>query len=477
MRVAASLIYDSRGHSWRPAPFEVARFEMMRERLVFLAGKAKQSGVFDLALRYNPVVRLSVRDAIVRCRADEPRMRQSITDRLTVTIIRHARQSRYGSRFQNELANWPILSKDEVRNHPNDFVVPGFLRIPAATGGTTGIPLRLNRSLSCVAAEQVFLDNLLTAHELSWARARVAVLRGDSIKDTDDFNPPFGKLTHWGRRLILSSPHLTGATINWYHARLGAFRPDILYAWPSVLANLLMLLEQSDKRLRVPLVVTSSEVLDTSLYAAIERELGATVIDYYGLAERSAFAVRYGRDQWFFEPAYGKVELIPSTTDQIDGLRHYVPIIATGYWNDAQPLIRYDTGDRAIVAAGLGNADLEAIAIGERPFFGIAGRENDFILAPDGRRIAGLNQIARELWHALRVQLVQDALDHVTIRVIATREFGSRDGARLMANARAKLSTSTSIDIKVVDRLETTQQGKTPFVIRLIDTPVPPNFL
>jgi phenylacetate-CoA ligase len=442
-----------------------------RDRLVLISAKAKRLGGLDLAFRYNPAVRWSVRQALQACRSPEERVRRAAVERLTGAILERARQSAYGRRFGAALADWPVLSKAQVRARPADFVVPGLFRVPAATGGTTGVPLRLSRSLRCVAAEQVFLDELLAPYGLSWAGARVAVLRGDAVKQIDEHEPPFGKETHWGRRLVLSSPHLTAASLGWYLERLAAFQPDILYVWPTMMAHLLMLLAQAGRRLRVPLVVASSEQLDAGLYGAIERALGARVIDYYGLSERVAFAVRQGPEHWVFEPAYGRVELLATPEDEVAGGQRQVAIIATGFWNDAQPLVRYDTGDRALVPATAGPEELAAIARGEAPFLGIAGRQDDYVLTPDGRRISCLNMIAREVENVLQIQLVQDAPDHITLRALTGPEFGPADRARLMANARGKLPSATRVEIEIVDRLETTGQGKTPLVIRRANMP------
>ena len=238
-----------------------------------------------------------------------------------------------------------------------------------------------------------------------------------------------------------------------------------------MLANLLMLLAQTGRTLHVPLVLASSERLDPELYCRIQRILSAPVIDYYGLTERSALAVRTGVEQWRFEPAYGRVEFLPTPSDEIVGSRRYVAIIAPGYWNGAQPLIRYNTGDNAIVPA-TGPVDLAAIAMGEQPFFDIAGRDDEYVFTPDGRRIAALNHLPRVVRNVLRVLVIQDAADHLAIRILATPQFGPDDYARLLANARAKVPESMKIEISAVDRLETTAQGKAPFIVRRIGSPM-----
>lgn len=440
---------------------------LIRGGLVSATRRARSIGKIDLAVRYNPLVRRTVSTALRACRTGDPEQRDSVIENLTAAIIRRAQRTRYGRHFGPALEDWPVLDKTMVRDDPSAFIAPGRLRVPATTGGTTGSPLLLQHSLRCIAAEQVFLDDILAPHGLTWARARIAVLRGDTIKPADDLQPPFAKLTHGGRRLVLSSPHLSAARLDWYLDRLHAFRPDMLYVMPTMLANLLMLLEQTGRSLHVPLVLASSERLDNHLYHSVQSVLGAPVIDYYGQTERAALAVRTGDERWRFEPAYGRVELRPTGNDVIENGRRYVPIIATGFWNTAQPLIRYNTGDFAIVPESA-QTDLAAIARGEKPFFGIAGRAEEFVFTPDGRRIAALNHLPRDVRHVLRLQVIQDSLDHLMIHVLATPHFGAEDSSRLLSNARLKVPSSMRIDIAAVDRLETTPCGKAPFIIRRV---------
>ena len=440
-----------------------------RSQLVAIAAQVKRRGLMDLTLRYNPLVRrraFRLMDAFDR--ADGPE-RERLAGLLTRRIIERARGTPYGRGRSDRYETWPVLDGTEVRDSPGRFTATGLVRIPAATGGTRGQPLRLWRSASSVAAEQAFLDRIIEAHGLTWRTARIASLRGDTIKSTTDRAPPFGVESHRGRRLVLSSPHLSTATLEWFLDRLASFRPDILWIWPSMAANLLLLARRARRAFGVPIVLASSERLEPELREAMEREWGASVLDYYGQAERACFAVSERAGEFWFVPAYGRVELATAPTDEVvQGGRH-VAILATGYWNSATPLIRYDTGDRAIVPAEATPDDLRAIELGIKPFLAIAGRSDEFLLSRDGVRICGLNQLPREVERLLQIQIVQPRRDEVVIRALVQDGFGPADRARLEANARAKIPSDMRIRFELVDRLETSQYGKTPFVIRRQD--------
>jgi phenylacetate-CoA ligase len=267
---------------------------------------------------------------------------------------------------------------------------------------------------------------------------------------------------------VLSSPHLSAATLPWYLDALERFRPDILWVYPTMGASLVRLTEAAGAALRIPVVLASSERLDPRVRAAMETNWGAAVVDYYGLAERVAFSASAVADRHLFDPSYGRVELLEVRDGAVENGHREVAIVATGYWNAALPLVRYDTGDRALVPADATDSDLDEIALGLRPFAGIAGRGDDFIYAPDGRRLSGMNHLPREVANLLQMQIVQREHDGIDIHALVRAGFGPADIARIEANARAKIPPSMTVRIAVVDRLAQTPSGKTPFVIHRI---------
>ena len=63
------------------------------------------------------------------------------------------------------------------------------------------------------------------------------------------------------------------------------------------------------------------------------------------------------------------------------------------------------------------------------------------------------------------MQIVQESLTDVRMRIIVTPQFTGRDEEQLLHNVREKLPQSMQVTIERVDALERTALGKTPFVI------------
>src|SRR5579863_4564409 len=390
------------------------------------------------AARYNPLYYGSARSTIARFDAADFEGRTLLADGLYREVARQARQTGYGRGRREDPADWPVLQKAEIRDNPERFFRRTLIRVPAATGGTTGTPLRLARSLKGVAAEQAFIDSLIQKDGLSFRTAKVAVLRAFTIKDRADEEPPFGFRTQGGRCLMLSSYHLSGKTAPWYADELERFAPDVLAAYPSMLARLLNCLAGISGTLRVPVTLCSSEMMPDGLRADAARALSTRIVDHYGLAERVCFACSKDGAQFFFSPAYGRTELLPSPVDpKIPGAAA-ARIIATGFWNDAMPLVRYETGDLAIVPDGARERDIREIELGLRPFLGILGRQDDAIRLPDGTVVYGLNQISKVAENASQVQIVQLEPLKVVFLIVPKRNFGIADSEALLRGARAR---------------------------------------
>jgi phenylacetate-CoA ligase len=140
-------------------------------------------------------------------------------------------------------------------------------------------------------------------------------------------------------------------------------------------------------------------------------------------------------------------------------------IVGTSLWNLTMPLVRYRTGDLLLLPREWGPEELAQVTCGTRSFGGVLGRDQEVLLGPQGLKLTGVNQIPRDVKHVLRVQLVQEALDTVRILVLPAAGYGHSDEQVLLRNARAKLPASMQVRVEVVEMLERTARGKTPFVI------------
>jgi phenylacetate-CoA ligase len=362
-----------------------------------------------------------------------------------------------------QIDRWPLLQKEQVRLRPGSFQASSrWLVIKASTGGTSGVPLQIVRSLPSVVFEQACIDAVIERLGTDARTARIAVLRGDNVKDPSDRKPPFWTEVAGGHRLLLSSNHLDVTTVGHYAAAIEQFRPDLLFAYPTSLESLCLNLRAANVSLNIARVLTSSEVLAPSVWQLAHERLNCQLLDYYGQAERVAFAYAQESERYRFLPGYAHVEL--HEVDRNDETATY-EIVATSLWNFAMPLPRYRTGDLVRLPAKYGVRELREIALGSRTFAGVLGRDRDVLISPTGAKLTGIDHFQRDVANLVRIQVIQESLQDVRILVLAERGFSTHDEQQLLHNVRSKLPDSMRVQIERTEKLERTAAAKIPFVI------------
>src|SRR4051812_37617582 len=159
-----------------------------------IAGFMKRHVAGPTLIRRNPVFYGKARAILEMTERQDLAARRAWSDSQLERTLRIARRTAYGRKVNggNTLDSWPLLEKENLRDEQADFICGNrWLSAPASTGGTTGIPLSLVRSLRGVVFEQACQDRLIEQLGAD-PRGRVAVLRGDNIKDASDLTPP-----HW----------------------------------------------------------------------------------------------------------------------------------------------------------------------------------------------------------------------------------------------------------------------------------------
>jgi phenylacetate-CoA ligase len=419
-----------------------------------------------MLVRRNPLWYGAARRLFDRLEGASAHERQTWTAMRLDALLAAARTTGYGRKLgtPGAIDEWPILEKNAIRDDPRSFV-NGSVRLSssAATSGTTGVPLDLWRSFRSVTVEQAAIDRLLERAGVDPRSGRIAVLRGDDIKDPSDRTPPFWMAVAGGRRLVFSSNHLGADTIAHFANALTTFGPDVLYAYPTVLESLCRLLRDSGHSVSIPVTLTSSETMPASTWRIATDIIGSHVVDYYGLAERVSFASAFRRGAYRFLPGYSFNELIALHTA---GDEHVYELVATGLWNLKMPLIRFRTGDLVRLHAG---ADPTDVAYGCAVFDEVVGRTGDYLVAPDGAHLMGIDHIPRGVRHIERMQVIQERRDAVTLLVVPAEGFTDEDRATILANAAKKLPPTMAVFLEVTSVLERTAAGKVPFVRRRAD--------
>ncbi len=244
---------------------------------------------------------------------------------------------------------------------------------------------------------------------------------------------------------------------------LDNFRPHCVYALLAPLRRLLDHYRRTGRRPPRPEVVhTSAESLDPLVKTGIETLFEAPVLDIYGMTETGPLAWQCMPDgPYHLADDTTIVELLPSP---VPGKAR---LVVTPLWRKVMPLVRYDTGDLAVVG------DERRCRCGCR--FGtiarVEGRLVDCIRLPDGESLSpyAVTLAMEDVTGIARYRVVQEALARFLVEVepeaTATADLASEvrralsallgSGAEIRVAFRESLEPPVGRKFKVVEnRLE-----------------------
>ncbi len=138
-----------------------------------------------------------------------------------------------------------------------------------------------------------------------------AYLRGDTVVPIDKSEPPYWFHNRYNNQLVLSSRHLREPCVDALIAEFARFKPFMLQAYPSTAYELASLLEKRNASLKIP--CTSSRPPSRRIRisgSSSKNDLGGRVMEYYGMAERVAYASECERGNLHVNTDYSYVEIV-----------------------------------------------------------------------------------------------------------------------------------------------------------------------
>jgi phenylacetate-CoA ligase len=203
----------------------------------------------------------------------------------------------------------------------------------AATGGSTGQPLKVLLDFESVFKENAFIYYFRRSVGYRF-EDRLATFRGIEFEDKLwKYNPMHNELT-------FSPFKLSKVTLNKYVDKINEYNPQYLNGYLSAIYAFAKFLEESDIKLSIRLkgIFLISENIDNNQRNFIEKFFNVDSLTFYGHSERCIIAQEKKHNLYVFDPFYGYTEFIESE----NGLRS---IAGTGFLSRTMPLIRYITDD------------------------------------------------------------------------------------------------------------------------------------
>lgn len=358
----------------------------------------------------------------------------------------------------NKLEDFPVISKQEIKNNFDKFVSNKkelYFYRESKTGGSTGEPFFFYN--------QMYADKnyqLKYWKKLGYKRGdKILSLTGSSFNKKDvESNIIIKKVKHssYGD-YVMSSLYLNEFNIKNYVTELIKLKPSFIRGYPSFVYELskYILNEKVFIEFDIKAIQLTSEIAMEYQIDSIRKAFNTKVFYQYGHTECCVFGYTLNEEEkYYIEPLYGKVEILDENNKNVrEG--EIGEVVVTSYYNFVMPLIRYRTGD----LAEFGGYDKENRMILNKIF----GRTQDFVYDKNNQKICLTSLIFAQHFEAMKNiekwQIEQFYPGTIIIHLVKSNNYSITDEIEIK-NLFYKIS-NFNIIFDYLDDIEKTNRGKT----------------
>jgi phenylacetate-CoA ligase len=350
----------------------------------------------------------------------------------------------------------PILTKELIRENYKKLVNPDFKGkiIHGHTSGSTG------KSLQFLLSKQ--------AIQYRWAvwfrhKSRFgikindpyATFTGQAAIPIKQNKPPYWRENYAMRQTVFTMHHINAQKIEAIVDRLNKGGFIYYTGYPSILFTLANLIEEKRLKISRPpnVIFTGAESLLEYQRKKISKVFNCIVTDQYGFTEGCGNASRCENDFFHEDFEFGILECSNSVINE-DGSKTG-EILATGFSNMAMPFIRYKVGDTATwinVACSCGRHS--------QVIQKINGRNEDFIITPEGNKILRFDYIFKDTIQIAEAQIVQKELGSIIIRIVKRSGYSEKYEQTLLKEVSEKISPTLKVYFEYTSEIEREASGK-----------------
>ncbi|HWR76840.1 MAG TPA: phenylacetate--CoA ligase family protein [Thiobacillus sp.] len=363
-----------------------------------------------------------------------------------------------------DLARLPTMNKRDARDHVEQLVwrgVPGGV-FQYTTGGSSGEPLifyfgrtrQASDAAGRMRARRWWGVEPGEREAYLWG-APVELNKTDRIKTLRD------RLVN---QLVLNAFAMSPERMDDYLDALLAWQPRCLYGYASSVALLAAHAEARQRTLHLPklcVVCTTGEPLYPHQRELIARIFGAPVANEFGSRDIGFTAHEAPGWQMLLMSESHIIEVLDEAGQPVAPGETGEAVI-TGLTSEAQPFIRYRTGDVLRLSSELaaGGQGLHVIAE-------VTGRQTDFVVAADGRVMHALAVIyvLRAVPGIAQFKCIQHALDRMEVQIVPDADWNEAARGAVVAGLRARLGDALQVDLRMLDDIPPEASGKHRYVV------------
>lgn len=281
----------------------------------------------------------------------------------------------YNIKNLQDISNIPVLTKDIIIKNYDNLISQNYKgkHYKMNTSGSTGQRLSILGTDDLFKIECSFITNAFNDHKADLYNDHSVWIRRYSPKEGD----PIFFNDYELNRSYMSAFHLNDETVFSYVDYFNKVKSKILVSYPSTIYYFAVLCEKYNLKLKyIKYIHGASEVCLPQWRTKIKEVLGSSIKMHYGQVEKVSFAHQDDENDNYKENLlYGYNEFTEDCS-----------IIATGFYNNLMPLIRYKTNDKVIF--NIKNNDNNPFP---KTFEDFIGRDGDMLLTDKDSYVPAVN--------------------------------------------------------------------------------------
>jgi phenylacetate-CoA ligase len=431
---------------------------------------------YDRSSRLKTVSRLSRQQF---CSVEELQLRR---EKLLGKLLKHAYESSsfWHTRMDSanieltdqmtiaDIVDMPLLTKDDVRSAGQSLLSSKYKTeelTKAKTGGSTGVALE-------VWCDKIGVEkrNGAAIHADKWSGWQVGQPQAAVWGNPPEPKTFKNKIRLWlkDRVIYLDTMKVSDESVQKFADQWSLLRPGLLYGHAHSIYLLATIVRKLGIKLRPTGIVATSMMLIKKERKVIEEVFNIPVTNRYGCEEVSLIACECElHDGLHINEEHIFLELLKD-----DGT-HCQPgengrVVVTELINYGMPMIRYETGDMAILKESLCDCGRPTQLLES-----VTGRTADFLVAADGSMVAGISLIENSLTRypgIEQMQVVQKQVDQLELRIVKSDQWDDSLPNILKSVFCDALGTGCNVTISYHNTIPREPSGKYRFSICEVDS-------
>jgi len=360
--------------------------------------------------------------------------------------------------YPKKFAEMPILTREDIRYNFKNLLNKNYKYDIMHTSGTTGTGI------------QIAWANP-TAYQMEYAtvwrqRNRAGIKRnerscqfgGAKIISVKRKKPPFYRYLKAENIYYFSMYHLSEENLPEYVREIKEINPVFIQGYPSLLNVIARYILENDIEVQTKAIFTSSDTLLDPFRRNIEEAFNCKCYDKYGNTELAGSICECDEGGLHIDTDYGLIEFLDENNDPVS-YGESGRMICTNFINPAMPLIRYDTGDRAVPIDDVCSCGRKLPLVKE-----IEGRVDDVIIATNGAYVTRMDHVFKSMYNIFEAQIIQVKRDLIKVNIVPRETYTERDEKQLIYEIQSRLGKDMRIKINKKNRIKRIN-GKFPAVV------------